>query len=180
MVTGAWQGLEERVAAEFAKSGIERDRIRFAHSARMQYYGQLNDIEIESPHMEMEEAEHVDALIDAFEEAYSKVYARSARSPELGYLITQAIVHGSVEVEKPALPELEEVSGQPQVSATRTVRWRDGEAETSIIRLEDVVAGHEIPGPAIVEHSATTFAIPPGRAARLDAHGIFHMTSGGG
>ena len=35
-------------------------------------------------------------LIAAFEEAYSKVYARSARSPELGYLITQAIVHGSV------------------------------------------------------------------------------------
>jgi len=74
----------------------------------------------------------------------SKVYARSARSPELGYLITQAIVHGSVEVEKPALPELEEVSGEPPVSSTRTVRWRDGEAQTSIIRLEEVIAGHEI------------------------------------
>jgi N-methylhydantoinase A len=95
-------------------------------------------------------------------------------------LITQAIVHGSVEVEKPALPELEEVAGQPSVSATRTVRWGDREAETSIVRLEDVVAGHEIPGPAIVEHSATTFAIPPGRAARLDAHGIFHLTGNGG
>jgi N-methylhydantoinase A len=59
------------------------------------------------------------------------------------------------------------------------VRWRDGDAETSIVRLEDVVAGHEISGPAIVEHSATTFAIPPGRAARLDAHGIFHLTRGG-
>src|SRR3954447_11967348 len=180
MVTGAWQGLEERVAAEFEKSGIDRDRITFSHAARMQYYGQLNDIEIVSPHMEMEEAEHVDALIEAFEEAYSKVYARSARSPELGYLITQAIVHGSVEVEKPALPELEEVSGQPPVSSTRTVRWRDGDAETSIIRLEDVEAGHQIAGPAIVEHSATTFAIPPERAARLDAHGIFHLTTSGG
>jgi N-methylhydantoinase A/oxoprolinase/acetone carboxylase beta subunit len=60
------------------------------------------------------------------------------------------------------------------------VRWRDGDAETSIVRLEDVGAGHQIPGPAIVEHSATTFAIPPGRAARLDGHGIFHMTSEGG
>jgi acetone carboxylase beta subunit len=180
MVTGAWQGLEERVVAEFAKSGIERDRISFAHAARMQYFGQLNDIEIVSPHMEMEEGEHVDALIDAFEEAYSKVYARSARSPELGYLITQAIVHGSVEVEKPALPELDESSGEPAVSSTRTVRWRDGDAETSIVRLEDVEAGHQLTGPAIIEHSATTFAIPPGRAARLDAHGIFHLTSSAG
>src|SRR5256714_676130 len=153
MVTGAWQGLQERVAAEFAKSGIERDRITFSHAARMQYYGQLNDIEIVSPHMEMEEGAHLDALVDAFEDAYSKVYARSARSPELGYLITQAIVHGSVGVEKPALPELDESPGEPVVSATRTVRWRDGDADTSIVRLEDVEAGHQITGPAIVEHS---------------------------
>jgi N-methylhydantoinase A/oxoprolinase/acetone carboxylase beta subunit len=180
MITGAWQGLEQRVAAEFEKSGFGRDAIRFAHSVRMQYYGQLNDIEIVSPHAEMEEGEHVDALIDAFEDAYAKVYARSARSPELGYLVTQAIVHGSVEVEKPALPELDESSGEPAVSSTRTVRWGDGDAETSIVRLEEVRAGHRITGPAILEHSATTFAIPPGRAARLDAHGIFHLTSSEG
>jgi N-methylhydantoinase A/oxoprolinase/acetone carboxylase beta subunit len=145
----------------------------------MQYYGQLNDIEIVSPHAEMEEGEHLDALIAEFEDAYSKVYARSARSPELGYLITQAIVHGSVEVEKPALPELDQVSGEPPVSATRTVRWGSGEAETAIVRLEEVRAGHEIPGPAIVEHSATTFTIPPGRTARLDRNQIFHLSSAG-
>src|SRR5918998_2976860 len=114
MVTGAWLGLEERVAAEFAKSGIEPDQIRFRHAARMQYYGQLNDIEIVSPRMELDEGEHVDELIAAFEDAYSKVYARSARSPELGYLVTQAIVHGSVEVEKPALPTLETATGVPE------------------------------------------------------------------
>lgn len=180
MVTGAWQGLEERVAAEFEKSGIDRDRVRFTHAVRMQYYGQLNDIEIVSPHESMEEGEHVDALIEAFEEAYSRVYARSARSPELGYLITQAIVHGSVGVDKPALPELPEVSGSSPVSSTRRVRWRDVEAETAIVMLEDVRAGHVIEGPAIVEHSATTFAIPPGRTARLDSHQIFHLSAAAG
>jgi acetone carboxylase, beta subunit len=179
MVTGAWQGLQDKVADEFAKSGIERESISFTHIVRMQYYGQLNDIEIVSPHMEMEEGDHLDDLIAAFEDAYAKVYARSARSPELGYLITQAIVTGSVDVEKPALPELEERSGSPPVGSTRTVRWRDGDAETSIVRLEDVEAGYEVPGPAIVEHSATTFAIPPGRTARLDRHQIFHLSASG-
>jgi N-methylhydantoinase A/oxoprolinase/acetone carboxylase beta subunit len=170
--------LQEKVVDEFAKSGVERDAISFTHAVRMQYYGQLNDIEIVSPHAEMDEGDHLDALIAAFEEAYSKVYARSARSPELGYLITQAIVHGSVEVEKPALPRLEETSGEPPVDSTRSVRWPDGDAETSIIRLEQVRAGHEIAGPAIVEHSATTFAIPPGRSARLDRNQIFHLGPG--
>jgi acetone carboxylase beta subunit len=177
MVTGAWQALDDRVAGEFEKSGVERENIRFTHIVRMQYYGQLNDIEIVSPHHEMEEGEQVDDLIAAFEEAYAKVYARSARSPELGYLVTQAIVTGSVEVEKPALPELAEERGSPAVEAMRTVRWSGGDAETSIVRLEEVRAGHEIEGPAIVEHSATTFAIPPGRTARLDANQIFHLSA---
>ena len=157
---------------------MDREKIKFTHIVRMQYYGQLNDIEIVSPHLEMEEGEQVDELIAAFEDAYSKVYARSASSPELGYLVTQAIVTGSVEVEKPALPELDEESGSPPVQATRNVRWSGGDAETSIVRLEEVRAGHEIEGPAIVEHSATTFAIPPGRTARLDRNQIFHLSSG--
>ena len=178
MITGAWQALDDRVAAEFEKSGMDREKIKFTHIVRMQYYGQLNDIEIVSPHHEMEEGEQVDELIAAFEDAYSKVYARSASSPELGYLVTQAIVTGSVEVEKPALPELDEESGSPPVQATRNVRWSGGDAATSIVRLEEVRAGHEIEGPAIVEHSATTFAIPPGRTARLDRNQIFHLSSG--
>ena len=94
MVTGAWLGLQERVAAEFAKSDIEPDAITYTHAVRMQYFGQLNDLEIVSPRLELEEGEHLDELIAEFEDAYSKLYARSASSPELGYLITQAIVLG--------------------------------------------------------------------------------------
>jgi N-methylhydantoinase A/oxoprolinase/acetone carboxylase beta subunit len=93
--------------------------------------------------------------------------------------VTQAIVTGRVVVEKPALPELAQEAGSPASAGTRRVRWRDGDAETGIVRLEDVHAGHEIPGPAIIEHVATTFAIPPGRMARLDRHQIFHLETAG-
>jgi N-methylhydantoinase A/acetone carboxylase beta subunit len=181
MITGAWLGLQDKVAAEFAKSSVERDQITFTHLVRMQYYGQLNDIEIVSPHAELEEAEHLDALIAEFEDAYGKVYARSARSPELGYLVTQAIVLGAVEVEKPALPDRPESAGTPRTKATRAVHWGDGFTESDIYELTDVAPGNSIEGPAIVESVATTFAVPPGRTARLDRHQIFHLarTKGG-
>jgi len=177
MVSGAWRGLEEKVAAEFAKSGVERERIDFRHAVRMQYYGQLNDIEIASPHAELAEAGHVDALIATFEDAYGKVYARSARSPELGYLITHAIVTGSVGVETPALPDAEPVEGSPPEKDRRPVHWGDGFVETPIHELAEVRAGHAIGGPAIVESVATTLAIPPGRSAHLDRHQIFHLSN---
>jgi acetone carboxylase, beta subunit len=175
-VDGGWQMLRERVAEEFRKSGIAEEEVTFRNFVRMQYMGQLNDLEILSPHQELEEASQVDDLIAAFEDAYGKLYARSARSPELGYLITNAIVTGSVPVEKPALPDEPEVAGgTPTPKATRDVWWRDGFAETPIYEQDDVRAGHEIDGPAIVESPADTLAIPPGRAARLDRHRIFHL-----
>ena len=179
MVTGAWQGLQEKVAEEFAKSGIERDSIEFTHSVRMQYYGQLNDIEIVSPHMALGNGTQVDDLIATFEDAYGKVFARSARSPELGYVITHAIVQGSVPVEKPVLPDQEEVPGSPPEKATREVHWGERFVPTPIYELDDVRPGHEIAGPAIVESVATTFALPPGRTARLDRHQIFHLSADG-
>ncbi len=179
MVTGAWLGLQERVAAEFAKSDIEPDAITYTHAVRMQYFGQLNDLEIVSPRLELEEGGHVDELIAEFEDAYSKLYARSASSPELGYLITQAIVLGSVDVEKPALPELQPVPS-PQsagVKGSRPVWWDDGFVDTEILQLEDVSAGQTVSGPAVLESPATTFAMPPGRAAGLDEHQIFHLVN---
>jgi acetone carboxylase beta subunit len=180
MITGAWLGLQDRVAREFAKSGIARESIRFTHAVRMQYYGQLNDIEFVSPHAALQDSSQVDDLIDTFEDAYAKMYASSARSPEFGYLVTHVIVHGTVDVEKPALPQLPEEPGKPPVKAVRAVHWgrasRDAFVETEIFQLESVGAGNSIHGPAIVEHSATTFAIPPGRRARLDEHHIFHLT----
>ncbi len=181
MVTAAWHGLQERVAQEFAKSGIDRKAIRFTHAVRMQYYGQLNDIEFISPHAALESSAQVDDLIATFEDAYAKMYASSARSPEFGYLVTHVIVHGTVDVEKPALPQLEEQPGTPAPKAMRPVHWgrASGESfiETQIFQLEAIEAGNTIDGPAIVEHSATTFAIPPGRSARLDSHQIFHLTA---
>jgi acetone carboxylase, beta subunit len=183
MITSAWLGLQDRVAQEFAKSGIARETIAFTHAVRMQYYGQLNDIELVSPHAALEGASQVNDLIAAFEQVYAKMYAASARSPEFGYLVTHVIVHGAVEVEKPALPQLQEEPGTPPLKATRPVHWGRASAgayvQTDIFGLEQVRAGNSIEGPAIIEHSATTFAIPPGRTATLDAHHIFHLKDGG-
>jgi N-methylhydantoinase A/oxoprolinase/acetone carboxylase beta subunit len=182
MITGTWRGLQERVVTEFAKSGIARGAIRFTHGVRMQYYGQLNDIELISPHAALEDSSQVTDLIATFEDAYAKIYASSARSPELGYLVTHATVHGTVDVEKPALPDVPEEPGTPQPKGARPVHWGpasgDAFVETEIYQLESIQAGNSVVGPAIVEHSATTFAVPPGRRARLDRHHIFHLTDG--
>jgi N-methylhydantoinase A/acetone carboxylase beta subunit len=178
-VTGAWYGQREKVIEEFAKSGIAADQIEWTHLVRMQYYGQLNDLEIVSPHLDLDEPEQLDDLVAAFEDAYGKLYARSARSPELGYLITQAMVLGAVAVEKPALPELPrggETVPAAASKATRRVHWAAETIPSEILEQDRLGPGNVIVGPAIVESPSSTFAIPPGRQARLDEHLIFHLS----
>jgi acetone carboxylase beta subunit len=175
-LTAVWKALEDRVAAEFAKSGVQRDAITFTHGARMQYLWQLNDIEVNAACGRVDSAADVDALVDEFERAYAKIYARSARSPELGYSITQAIVSGRIDVEKPVLPNRElAASTSAPTKGVRSVYWRDGWQQTDIYELDAVQSGHEIHGPAIVEAPAMTFTIPAGSCARLDPHDIFHL-----
>jgi N-methylhydantoinase A/acetone carboxylase beta subunit len=178
MITQAWRELEERVAGEFGKSGIGPGQIEFRQSVRMQYYGQLNDIEVESPHPELSGTDRINALTDAFETAYGKVYAKSAKSPELGYLVTQAVVCGRAAIEQPSLVEMPTRQGSPPVKGTRRVYWNQphpGFCETDIYEMEDVKNGHSIEGPAVIEAAATTFVVPPDRRVRVDAHDIFHL-----
>ena len=53
--------------------------------------------------------------------------------------------------------------------------WTDGFTDSAIYEQSDVLAGHAIEGPAIIESPADTFAIPPGRITRLDGQRIFHL-----
>jgi len=66
--------------------------------------------------------------------------------------------------------------GSPStIKDDRPVWWRDRWVDTPIYEQDDVRAGHLVEGPAVVESPADTFAIPPGRSARMDEHRIWHL-----
>ncbi len=104
MINAKVATLREKVIEEFAKSDFEENDIRFCVYMRMQYLGQLRDLEVKTDKEWIDGAAGMQELIDSFEDLYGKVYARAAKSPELGYLLPTVIVSGTVEVEKPSLP----------------------------------------------------------------------------
>jgi acetone carboxylase beta subunit len=174
----AWSELQEKVTEEFVKNGFSRDEVRFRLFFRMQYQGQLNDLEIESPLMRAETSDHWDALVDAFEQTYARVYAKAARSPELGYTVTGAIVRGVVDVPKPKIPEETVVGEEPPKEAylgKRRVFWAGEWVEADIWEMEALKAGNRIKSFSIIESPATTFVVPFGFETVLDSHRIFHL-----
>lgn len=174
----SWDELKKKVAEEFEKNDYSPEDVNFRLLYRMQYQGQLNDLEIEAPISAFKGVDDYEALVKAFEEMYTRVYAKSALSPELGYSITGAIVRGTVEVAKPKIPE-EPLSGEtPPAEAllgTRTVYW-DGEfLEANIYSMENLLPGNRVKAFSILESTATTLVVPIGFEAYLDEHRIFHL-----
>ncbi len=170
--------LREKLVNEFKKSSIDETRINFNVYLRMQYMGQLRDLEVNTGKGWISGAADLNDAIEAFEDLYSKVYARAARSPELGYLITHVIMAGKTEVEKPVLPSEPLSSEIPPAEAskgTRKVYWRGQWLEAPVWEMELLKAGNTLKGISIIESPSTTFVVPPGATAYLDEHLIFHL-----
>ncbi|MBM4763561.1 hydantoinase/oxoprolinase family protein [Bacillus sp. B15-48] len=174
----AWDELKEKVTEEFKKNDYAPEEVDFKLLFRMQYQGQLNDLEIEAPISAFRSVDDWQTLIETFEETYARVYAKAALSPELGYSITGAIVRGVVDVAKPQIPE-EPIYGEiPPADAFlghRKIYW-DGEfLQANIYEMEKLMPGNKIPAFSILESTATTLVVPIGFEAYLDEHRIFHL-----
>lgn len=174
----AWDELTERVLEEFKINGYSADQVILQPGYRMQYRGQLNDLEIDSPIASARTAGDWDALVGAFNDTYGRVYAASARSPELGYSITGAIMRGTVPIVKPKIPTEELGPETPPEEARLGTRkfYRHGKwVDAELFQMETLRPGNRITGPAIIESDATTLVVPTGFETWLDGHRLFHL-----
>ena len=177
-VQEAWEELTQKVIEEFVLNGFKPEDVMLKPGYRMQYMGQLNDLEITSPVMKATSAKDWDKIVEEYERYYARVYSESACSPELGFSITGVIMRGYVLTQKPVIPEEKEVGKTPDPSAKlgtrkfyRHKKWVDAD----IWSMEKLQPGNEIFGPAVVESDATTLVVPDGFATTLDKHRLFHL-----
>ncbi|MCP8687340.1 hydantoinase/oxoprolinase family protein [Marinobacterium sedimentorum] len=174
----AWNELRTKVLEEFRINGFKDDEVTLTPGYSMQYLGQLNDLEIDSPVSELSGADDWDALVDSFNSTYARVYADAARSPELGYGITGAIMRGSVVTKKPNIPEEPDAGPVPSAESrqgTRPFYYEKQWVDAEIFKMELLKPGNEIKGPAVIESDATTYVVPPGFETFLDVNRLFHL-----
>jgi len=174
----AWEELTERVLEEFKINGYSADQVTLQPGYRMQYRGQLNDLEIDSPIKTASTEADWLALEDTFNNTYGRVYSESARSPELGYSVTGAIMRGSVPIPKPKIPEEPLGDATPDQVAylgTRKFYRKKKWVDAQLYHMEALKPGNRILGPAVIESDATTFVVPDGFETWLDGHRLFHL-----
>ncbi|WP_154462603.1 hydantoinase/oxoprolinase family protein [Helicobacter pylori] len=178
IIQDAWDELTLKVIEEFKINGFSQKDVILRPGYRMQYMGQLNDLEITSPVSKATSVADWEEIVKEYEKTYARVYSESACSPELGFSVTGVIMRGVVATQKPVIPVEKEHGATPPKEAKIGVRkfyrhkkWVDAD----VWQMEKLLPGNEVIGPAIVESDATTFVIPKGFVTRLDKHRLFHL-----
>ncbi len=178
IIQDAWDELTLKVIEEFKINGFSQKDVILRPGYRMQYMGQLNDLEITSPVSKAKSVADWEEIVKEYEKTYARVYSESACSPELGFSVTGVIMRGVVATQKPVIPVEKEHGATPPKEAKVGVRkfyrhkqWVDAD----VWHMEKLLPGNEVIGPAIVEADSTTFVIPKGFATRLDKHRLFHL-----
>jgi len=174
----AWDSLKVKVLEEFKINGFDPDAVTLDPGFSMQYMGQLNDLEIVAPVKNISGAKDWPAITEAFEETFGRVYATAAQSPELGYGVTTAIMHGTVEVKKPAIPSQPDAGPEPSEESKlgkRKFYFKKKWHEADLFLMEAIMPGNKMPGPCVIESDATTFVVPPGFETFMDKHRLFHL-----
>lgn len=171
-----WRELQDLIKEEFEKAGLKGE-VEWKGFVRMLYTGMLDDVEVESPYIEVSET-LIKELCERFDELFGRVYAISARSREFGYTITRAIMMGYLKLPKPRIKEEKEVSPKPPADAfkgEREVFWDGRWYLAEVYEMGKLRAGNIIQGPAIIEAPASTYVVPPNYKTKLDSRRIFWL-----
>ena len=119
----------------------------------------------------------VEALVEAFETMYAKVYPEGAKLSGAGYSLTTVNLEAIAPKPQPRLRR--HALGEAAVAAgavvgTREVFHADRWVTFTVYEMHGLAAGNLVPGPAIIRDPMTTVVIPPGREMWLDEYLILH------
>jgi acetone carboxylase, beta subunit len=180
-INDAWAQLERRAAADFKQHGWDFRKAQQRHFAYVRFTNQLSDFEVLWDHPRLRSIADLDELMRRFEAVYTTIYPEQALETEAGYQVLEVALAADIVTPKPALP-VQISSGRRPPSAAekgaRKVYYRGKRLEFRVYEMDALQAGNVVDGPAIIEHPATTFYIPPERHAAFDERRLIHYRSG--
>lgn len=178
-ITAVWEELRERAVEQMVAEGFAPEQLELRHQAMLRYGRQLNDLIVDSPVSRIDSVADWQRLIDAFEEQYSLTYSRAARYPQAGYDIFEVGLVVRAPKVRPRLRKSKLVGERPPEAAragARPARFEDDWAEAQVLRLDELLPGNRVEGPAVLENAYTTLVVPPGRSIAIDEYRTIWMS----
>ncbi len=161
------QELAAECTAELEQQGYTSD-IRITRALEMRYLGQNYELELEIDFERFAE-DTMDRLWQAFHYAHQARFGFSIPGEIIeivNYLATAVSI-----TPKPELHEIPRAEAPALPVARRPVGYPEGRHDVPVFRRDQLRAGHEIQGPAVIEEPASVTILNPGQRLAVDAYG---------
>ena len=163
--------LVNECAADLAAQG--HTDIVIARSVEMRYLGQNHELEIPT-NVEAFAEDEVKRLLDAFHELHEARFGfRLADHTE----IVNFLVTGIAKTGQLGFPEISSAKAPAKPVTHRPVWFDEGWIDTPVYARADLLNGHSVSGPALIEESASVTVLDPGKAMTVDRHGNLLLSS---
>ncbi|MBI3075745.1 MAG: hydantoinase/oxoprolinase family protein [Deltaproteobacteria bacterium] len=167
-----FQGLEEKLAAQFRREGIAPERVRLSHLLYMKYRLQPRGMAVPLTNGLLSLADQ-GSLVEAFHRCYAEVYGEISAYRQMSVEILKSRVVGRCETVVPQLIS-ERVRGDPDPGPALVGRrpayfeQHKDYVPTRVFDGDRLRFGHRLEGPCIVERPGDTLVIPPGMRGLVD------------
>jgi N-methylhydantoinase A len=167
----------ESLEAELREEGFED--VTVERHADIRFGWQVHELAVPVPDGNLN-ADDVDRMTADFEEKYESRYGKGAGYSEAEYELAVSWCSGVGRTRSPAMQEPEATDETPTAGASRDVFWvgADRQVATDVYYPDAVGPGMALDGPAVVQMTDTTIAVPPGASCEVDAYGNFVIDTG--
>lgn len=172
------RALEEEAAARLERERIEGPRRELRRAADLRYAQQGVEITVDFPDGPVDRG-RVARLVERFHALHERLYTFSDREAAVEIVNLRVAAIGRMDrLEPPRLPAV--APGTPARPSGRRPADLDGRgiAPVAVFRRGDLLAGHVVTGPAIVDQLDSTTLVGAGRTARVDPFGNLLVTEG--
>lgn len=171
--------IEEAMAA-LRQAGVADGEMTFQRTADMRYRGQRKELTITLPGAKLGRGS-ADSLRASFELAYRRVYHRIHDNHPIEALAWRLAAVGPP-INRPSRAKVKAHharSAKPNRKRPMLFEPWDRHRDCPVFSRYELVAGHAVAGPAVIEEAESTTVIGPASKATIDAHGNIVITLAG-
>ena len=170
-IEAAFKELEQNGLDAIAATSVKPHKIVVKRALDMRYVGQEHPVTVELP-MHIFQKQDRKAIKQHFDNDHMQRYGTSAPDENAEIVSLRVTVAGLMR--KPPQKKIKKSSGAPPKSASTGTRkvWFDGHfRNTPTYGRTELLAGHTINGPALIEEHASTTVLMPGDLMTVDDYG---------
>jgi N-methylhydantoinase A len=143
-------------------------------SIEMRYLGQNYELDIPFPHEQIDE-QNIQELWDSFHQMHHQRFGFKIDG-EVMEIVNFKVTLIS-KTNKPKFRELAKATSPAVPKGSRLVQFDTEKLDTPIFDRDQLLSGHEIPGPAIIEEKASVTVIRPNHKVLVDSYGNLYVTN---